>query len=113
MSPGTTKWMVLALAPELGFIRGPCNVRLVQCHAQAREAARMRPEFAGRDLGRDAFVNDEREELRRRVAAAKSGLVVEIAEVQCGEHLAQAVGRAADIDDDAVGVELIAAELCV
>ena len=58
-------------------------------------------------------MDHEREELRRRVAAAERGLVVEVAEVQRGEHVAQRVARAADVDDDAVGVELVAAELDV
>ena len=73
----------------------------------------MRAELARRDLGRDALVNDEREELRRRVLAAERRLVVEVAEVQRGEHFAQASLGAADVDDDAVGVELGAAELDV
>src|SRR5512134_194830 len=113
MSPGTTKSMAFTLPPELGFIRGPGDVRLVQRDAQARQAASVRTQITGRDLRRHAFVNDEREELRRRIAAAKGRLVVEVAEVQRREHLAQAVARAADVDDDAVGIELAAAKLHV
>src|SRR5690242_21806305 len=109
MSPGTTKSMLLAA--ELGFIRGRSDMRLVQRHAQAREAARVGPELARRDLRCDALVNHEREKLRRRVAAAKGGLVVEIAKIQSGEHAAQRFGCSTDIDDDAVRVELVAAEL--
>src|SRR5689334_16773237 len=110
MSPGTTKSMLFTLAAELAFIRGPCDVRLVQRNAQARESTRVRAELARRDLGRDALVNDESEELRRRVAAFERRLVVEIAEVQRCEHGMQGVGRAADVDDDAVGIELLAAK---
>src|SRR6185503_17830802 len=113
MSPGTTKSMPFTLVPELAFIRGPRDVRLVQRHAQARQLTRVGAELAGRDLRRDALVNHEREELRRRVAAAKGRLVVEVAEIQRGEHAAQRVARAAYVDDDPVGVELLAAKLDV
>src|SRR5262245_26392011 len=113
MSPGTTKSMLFALTAELAFICGPCDMRLVQRDAQAREAARVGTELTRSDLGRDALVNDEREELRRRVAALEGRLVVEVAEVQRREDCAQRVGRAADVDDDAVGVELVAAKLGV
>src|SRR5262245_29038829 len=99
MSPGTTKSMLFALAAELVFISGPCDVRFVQRDAQAREAACVGAELARRDLCRDALVNDEREELGRRVAALEGRLVVEVAEVQRREHVAQGVGRAADVDD--------------
>src|SRR5688572_1432398 len=113
MSPGTTKTMWPTLALELAFIRGPCDVRLVQRHAQASEASRVDAELAGGDLRRDALVDDECQELGRRVAAAKVRLVVEVAEIQRSEHVAQCAAREPDVDDDAVGVELAAAKLDV
>src|SRR5262245_62960499 len=111
MSPGTTKSMLFTLAAELAFIRSPCDVGLVQRHSHACEPARVRTELARRDLRRDALVNDEREELRGRVAALERRLVVEVAKIQRRKHGAQGVGRTADVDDDAVGVELVAAKL--
>src|SRR5688572_24362894 len=113
MSPGTTKSMWCTLPPEPAFIGGPCNVRLVQRHAQARQSARVRAELAGGGFCGDALVNDEREELRRRVAAAEGRLFVEVAEIQCREHVAQRAARAAYVDDDAVRIELVAAKLHV
>ena len=55
-------------------------------------------DFAGQKLG-------------RRVAAAKFRQVVEIAVVELGEHRFQGIERAADVADDAVGVERRAAQL--
>ena len=42
-----------------------------------------------------------------------AGLVVEVPEIQLGDDRMQHLGRAADVDDDAVGVELGPAELDV
>src|SRR5512134_2164687 len=117
MSPGTMRSIAFTakrpLAAERALVRRPSDVRLVQRDTQGREARGLRAERAGADLGGHALEDRERQELRRGVAAAEQRLIVEVAEIERREHPPQRVARAADVDNDAVAVELLAFELDV
>ncbi len=74
--------------------------------------------FAGAEcavayLGGDALENHAGEKLGRRIAALETRVLVEVAIVQLRKHEVQDVARSADVDDQAVGVELGAPKLDV
>src|SRR5262245_13599127 len=105
-SPGTT-----TVRSDTGVVRGARDVGFVQRDAEAGDAARRCAEIAAANRVRDAVEDDAREKLGRRIATLELEHLVEVSVVQPREHRLQHVARAADVDDDAVGVELAAPEL--
>ena len=89
------------------------DVRFVQRHAHRLHGCGARPEIAASNRRDDAVEHDPRQKLGGRVPSRERRHVVEVAVVQLGEHPAQRLGRAPDVDDDAVGIELRPPELDV
>ncbi len=88
-----------------------CDSR--QSHAQAVDAARPSAEIATPDRLHNLVEDDAREEFGRRVASLELRKVVEVPIIEVRKHRVQHVGRAADVDDEAVSIELAAAKLDV
>ena len=88
-------------------------MRFVQRHAQALDRRCRRAEIVPSDRRRHPIEHDARQKLGRRVVSLERRLVVEIPEIQLAENRVEHLGRAADVDDDAVGVELGPAEFDV
>ena len=85
----------------------------MQRHAHALDPACSGPKFVAPDRGDDPIKHDAREKFRGRVLSRKRGNLVQVPEVQFAQDAAQDVGRAADVDDDAVGVEMRSAKFDV
>src|SRR5690606_13267921 len=95
---------------QRAFVARPGDVRFVQGHLQALEAARALTQPAGADRGRHALEDHPRHELGGGVTAVEFGQVVEVAEVELGERGLEDFAGEADIDHQAVGVEFAALE---
>ena len=77
---------------------------------QPVEPASAVAEGAGRDPVRQPVGDDLGERFGGGVHPGERALVVEVAVGELGEHGVQLLGRATDVDDDVVGVELRAPE---
>ena len=88
-------------------------MRLVQRHAQALDPVRRRSKIVFPDRRDHPVEHDAREKLGRRVAALERRVVIQVPEVHLREDGVQHFRRAADVDDDAVGVERRPAKLDV
>ncbi len=83
----------------------------VQRDPDAFDCARAVAEVAVSDGGRQAIEDDSREELGRRVAPGERRLFVQVLVGQRAKDRVHAVRRAADVDDDAVGIQVGSAKL--
>jgi hypothetical protein len=85
-------------------------MRFVQGHGQALDRRRPSPEFARRDPGSDAVEDGTGQHLGRGVPSGEGRFLVQVAVVQLTHHRLQRGRGQADIDDDAVLVQLRPAE---
>src|SRR5882672_1796092 len=101
------------LFAERGFVGRRRDVRFIQRHFHRYQPAGVRPERARLDLLCEPVEDHVREEFGGRVLAGEARLLVEVAVVELREHHMQDLARAADVDYDAVLVELAAPEIDV
>jgi hypothetical protein len=82
----------------------------VERDGQALQIVPARAECAVADPQREAVGDHTRQCLGRGVRAGQAGILVEVAVGQLPEHLVQHARGGADVDDDAVAVQLGPAE---
>src|SRR5262245_37667459 len=78
----------------------------MQHNTQTDDLTGLRAKLSAMDRGHNPVEQRVREILRRGVAAAKLGHVIQIAEIELADQPSQEVGRAPDIHDNAVAVEV-------
>src|SRR6185437_133454 len=100
------------MSRERSFESRPGHWRLAQRDAHPlQRARRVGPESALADALSETAEDLAREKLGRGVAAAEGGDIVEIAVIDVAQHCLQHREREADVADEAIAVELRAAQL--
>ena len=85
-------------------------MRLVQLHADRRDALRTVAEFAAAGGTRESFEDLPSEEFGRRVFPGELGHIVEVPVIHRVQHLAELVARECDIHHESILVQLGAPE---
>ena len=88
-------------------------MRFVQRHAQAVECEGAVAQLAAADRIGHGVEHRPRQKLGRRVPAREPRFVVEVPVVETRQDRVHRVGGTADVDNDVVGVQPVAAELHV
>ena len=81
-------------------------MRFVERDAKALNSASAGAELAAADRRGETIEYRSREHFRRRIPPFERRLIVEVSEIQPAQNPVQRLGRKADVDDDAVVVEV-------